>query len=258
MLDKTYPGQYGFAALRCAIDNLNGDNVEWIGYPSGASHVFCYAYYVKPPPTSGTIVITKAVSSPAGATHTFSFGGNVSFNADGTFDLAVQNGSPASMTFYRAETGQNDQPWSVQELVPPGWFLSSLACTSHTGKSTTTTSVETATATITLAPGDTVTCTYTDSETPPPSALTLTKTTIGGVGKLRLHGHTGGGRSVEERDRHDDQTRCGGRGDAREDRAPRGAVQDRRVAADREAVEPGRSRRSRATARSFPLSARSR
>ena len=41
---------YGFAALRCAIDNLNGDNVEWIGYPSGASHVFCYAYYVKPPP----------------------------------------------------------------------------------------------------------------------------------------------------------------------------------------------------------------
>jgi hypothetical protein len=36
VLDKTYPGQYGFAALRCAIDNLNGDNVEWIGYPSGA------------------------------------------------------------------------------------------------------------------------------------------------------------------------------------------------------------------------------
>ena len=124
VLDKTYPGQYGFAALRCAIDNLNGDNVEWIGYPSGASHVFCYAYYVKPPPTSGTIIVTKTVSSPRDATHTFSFGGNISFNADGTFDLAVQNGAPASMTFYRAETGPNDQPWTVQELVPPGWVLS--------------------------------------------------------------------------------------------------------------------------------------
>jgi uncharacterized repeat protein (TIGR01451 family) len=184
ILDKTYPGQYGFAALRCAIDNLNGDNVEWIGYPAGASHVFCYAYYVKPPPTSGTIIITKAVSSPAGATHTFSFGGNVSFNANGTFQLAVQNGAPASTTFYRAETGQNNQPWSVQEMVPPGWSLSSLTCSSHTGKSTTTTSLETATATITLAPADTVTCTYTDSETPPLSALTLTKTTIGGVGRF--------------------------------------------------------------------------
>ena len=184
VLDKTYPGQYGFAALRCAIDNLNGDNVEWIGYPSGASHVFCYAYYIEPPPTSGTIVITKAISSPAGATHTFSFGGNLSFNADGTFDLAVQNGAPASMTFYRAETGPSVQPWSVQEMVPPGWFLTSLTCTSQTGKSTATTTVETATATITLAAGDTVTCTYTDSQTPPPAALSLTKTTIGGVGSF--------------------------------------------------------------------------
>ena len=53
VLNVPYPGEYGFGALRCAIDNLNGDNVEWIGFPQGSKHVFCYAYYVKPPPTSG-------------------------------------------------------------------------------------------------------------------------------------------------------------------------------------------------------------
>ena len=229
VLDKTYPGQYGFAALRCAIDNLNGDNVEWIGYPSGASHVFCYAYYVKPPPTSGTIIVTKTVSSPRDATHTFSFGGNISFNADGTFDLAVHNGAPASMTFYRAETGPNDQPWTVQELVPPGWVLSSLTCASQTGKSTTTT--VTATASIRLAAGDTVTCTYTDAQTPPPGALSLTKTTIGGVGSFGYTVTPVGGGASQQRDRHHDQTRRRGRGGAREDHARRGAVHDRRVAA---------------------------
>jgi hypothetical protein len=41
VLDKLYPNQYGFGALRCAIDNLNGDNVEWIAYPTGARHVLC-------------------------------------------------------------------------------------------------------------------------------------------------------------------------------------------------------------------------
>ena len=42
-------GKYGFGALRCAVDNLNGDNVEWVGFPSGQTHVFCYYYAVTPP-----------------------------------------------------------------------------------------------------------------------------------------------------------------------------------------------------------------
>ena len=41
--------RYGFGALRCATDNLNGDNVEWISYPPNTTHVFCFAYYVTPP-----------------------------------------------------------------------------------------------------------------------------------------------------------------------------------------------------------------
>ncbi|HEX4520260.1 MAG TPA: DUF11 domain-containing protein [Gaiellaceae bacterium] len=194
VLNRTYPGRYGFAALRCAVDNLNGDNVEWIGYPSGASHEFCFAYYVSPPPSSGTIVIEKKISSPAGATQTFSFGGNVSYNPGGTFQLAVQNGAPASETFFRAETESGQAPWSVNEMVPPGWFLADLTCASQSGKSTT--NIAKATATITLAAGDTVTCTYSDSQTPPTGGLSLSKTTIGGTGTFGYTVSSSSGGSV--------------------------------------------------------------
>ena len=93
VLDTLYPGEYGFGALRCAIDNLNGDNVEWIAFPQGAKHVFCYAYYVKPPPTSGTIIVRKELSSdtpPETASTTFPFKGNISFNADESFALSAR------------------------------------------------------------------------------------------------------------------------------------------------------------------------
>ena len=93
VMDKTFPGQFGFGALRCAIDNLNGDNVEWIQFPAGTKHVFCYAYYVRPPPTSGTIIIRKALVAGATQTKTFGFVGNVSYNPGGTFDLSVNGGS---------------------------------------------------------------------------------------------------------------------------------------------------------------------
>jgi uncharacterized repeat protein (TIGR01451 family) len=182
ILDQQYPGAYAFAALRCAVDNLNGDNVEWIGYPTGALHVFCYAYYIQPPPTSGTIVVRKEVTDPAGATEDFTFKGNISFTEDSAFTLGVKNGAPASMTFYRAETKPGDQPWSFAETVPPGWHLTNITCTSQTGGSTTTSDLTTADTTVTLAAGDTVTCTYTDSQTPPKGGLSLTKTTIGGIG----------------------------------------------------------------------------
>ena len=44
VLAQAYPGpQYGFGALRCATDALNGDNVEYIYFPAGVTHVFCYA-----------------------------------------------------------------------------------------------------------------------------------------------------------------------------------------------------------------------
>lgn len=183
ILNEKFPGQFGFAALRCAEDNYNGDNVEWITYPAGTTHVFCFAYYVQPPPTSGRITIVKHVSSPAGATQTFPFAGNISFEPGGAFSLTVRNGSDDSIGFYRAETKPGDEPWSFRELVPPGWHVTEISCASATGGSSTTTDLLSASTSITLAAGDSVTCTYTDSLTPPPAGgLSLTKTTIGGVG----------------------------------------------------------------------------
>ncbi len=101
--DPEFTGRYGFGALRCAIDDLNGDNVETVQFPSGTRHMYCYAYYVTPPPSSGTIVIRKEVTGSE-ASESFRFGGNVSYNDGGVFDLSAAEGDPASTEFLRAET----------------------------------------------------------------------------------------------------------------------------------------------------------
>ena len=253
ILDRPYPGQYGFAALRCAVDNLNGDNVEWIAYPTGASHVFCYAYYIKPPPTSGTIIVRKAVSAPDGATETFPFSGNITFIADHHFELQVDNGAPASKTFVRAATEAGDAPWNFTELVPPGWSLTSITCTSTTGKSTTTTDLGEAETTVTLAAGDTVTCTYTNTQIPPKGSLRITKTTTGGTGTFRYTVTPAGSQngSAIQRDRDDDEARCRGRRQARDDPTRTRLVHDRGVAARSPTEGSGRSQASPATATSF-------
>ncbi len=179
VLNGPFPGQYGFGALRCAIDNLNGDNVEWIGYPSGARHVFCYAYYVKPPPTSGTIIVRKEVDAPATQpSASFRFVGNISFNADDSFTLNAGPGKPGAETFYRA----GGASWNFTEQVPAGWQLTKITCTSATSGSTSTTDLATAKTTVALASGDTVTCTYSDRLTPPTAGLLITKITRGGLG----------------------------------------------------------------------------
>jgi hypothetical protein len=49
-LENRYGDKYGFASLRCAVDNNNADNVEYVAFPSGYRNVFCYAYYVYPRP----------------------------------------------------------------------------------------------------------------------------------------------------------------------------------------------------------------
>ena len=183
ILNGPYPGQFGFGALRCSVDNLNGDNVEWIAYPQGTEHVFCYAYYVRPPPTSGTIVIRKEVRGTPGATQTFTFDGNLSFNEGNLFNLRVSNGQPASQSFYRAATGATDGPWVVHERVPGGWRLAELSCSSTAG-STVATDLAAARAEIRLAPGDTVTCTYVNEVRPPAGELFIRKLTRGGIGSF--------------------------------------------------------------------------
>ena len=181
VLNGQYPGKFGFGALRCAVDVLNGDNVEWIGYPTGAKHVFCYAYYVVPPPTSGTIVIRKVVDDPAAtATQSFGFQGDISYTSDQRFAIAASAGTPGSATFYRAA----GQTWSWRELDLPGWTRSGLSCASKTGASQTRTDAATGAVSVDLAAADTVTCTHTDRPVPPPSGLLLSKVTRGGIGSF--------------------------------------------------------------------------
>lgn len=195
ILDQQFPGEFGFGALRCAVDNLNGDNVEWISYPQGTEHVFCYAYYVRPPPTSGTIVIRKEVRSDEPATHTFNFDGNLSFNQGGLFNLRVDNGRAASQTFYRAATGPTDDPWTVREIVPAGWRLADLSCTAR-GASTAAIDLPGGVADISLAAGDRIVCTYVNEVAP--GELFLRKLTRGGIGSFDFTVRpAGGGDAVE-------------------------------------------------------------
>ncbi len=178
--DPKFEGEYGFAALRCSIDNLNGDNVETIDFPTGTRHAFCYAYYVTPPPSSGKIVIRKKVEGSGSSPQTFRFGGNVSYNPGGVFELSAAPEAPGEITFFRGETRPGEAPWTVNEEVPQGWKLTDLHCVS--AGSRVTTDPATASVSIDLAAGDTVTCTYVDALKPPKGTLLLRKVTRDGTG----------------------------------------------------------------------------
>lgn len=168
---------YGFAALRCAKDDLNGDNVEWIGYPSGYRHVFCYAFYVNPPTPPGQITIRKQLSLGEDGTQRFDFSGDLSFNPGGRFDLQVNNGVAAQTTFVRGSS----VTYTVTEDIPDGWDLASVTCTSGGGSTFDYSLADSAR--ITLAAGDNVTCTFTNGPTVEANGtLQATKTTLGNSG----------------------------------------------------------------------------
>ena len=182
------PDAYGFAALRCAMDNLNGDNVEWVGFPQNTTHVFCYAFYVQPPPTAGTITIVKKLAAPAAEPETFNFTGNISYNTNNDFKLTVPAGqTTASATFVRGETTAGEAPWGVSEDIPGNYNLTGLGCasagaSSYQGTGSSPNSLLPSGYTgmdITLAPADSVTCTFTNTIIPPlPSTLSVTKDVV--------------------------------------------------------------------------------
>lgn len=171
-------GQYGFASLRCANDNLNGDNVEYISFTTTQRNVFCYTYLVKPPPKAGVIVIKKAVPDLSAPDITFDFGGNVSFNPGGAFSL--HRGQ--SIEFVRGASADTGFDWIVTEDVPADWGMQ-YSCDSAKRTSTTSGSGDNGVA-INLVAGDTVTCTFTNSPNPPPNRLELGKFALGGSGEF--------------------------------------------------------------------------
>ena len=162
-----------FGTLRCAIDNANGDNIEWVGMSTGTRHTYCYAYYVGAVEQSGKIIIRKTVPQGGNGAN-FGFGGDLSFSSGGGFSLAAGN----SQTFIRAA----GQDWHVSEDLPAAPFeLTGLSCTSLNSTSTSTTDLTSRSATITLGAGDIVTCTYTN-EAKPKAILSLYKIANGDTG----------------------------------------------------------------------------
>ena len=180
--NATFPDQYAFGALRCAVDNLNGDNVEWVGFPSGQSHVFCYYYAVALPPKPGVVQISKVLTGAGSTTPTFPFVGTVSYNPGGTFDVPA--GSSVSFT------RDSNADWNFQEQAVPGYSLVNVVCTSQTGVSTfngqassvahPVTFTTNVLITVDLAPADTAGCVYTNTRNS--VDLTVLKQTQGGVG----------------------------------------------------------------------------
>jgi uncharacterized repeat protein (TIGR01451 family) len=178
---------YGYAALRCAVDNLFGDNAEWVQFPAGAHHVFCYAYYVRPSPSAGTITIRKqVVPPPTGTGPSFPFDGSINF-ALTPFRLAHNQ----EMSFERA----SGQDWTVAEGDVAGYNLASINCSSP---GTSAVSVALPMATIHLASRDHVTCTFTNEPGPPPGGLTIRKITLGGVGTFHYRVTPAGGGAAHE------------------------------------------------------------
>ena len=170
---RALPG-YGFGTLRCATDDVNGDNVAYLFFPSGINHVFCYAYYVRSPPLSGTIVIRDRVEGgPAGADPGFAFSGSVSYDPDGFTLKAGQR-----VAFRRGA----ERTWQVTESTPSHYQLKSVDCRSSAGTSIISTGDTTVS--VALAAGDTVDCTFVNRWVPPVGTLTLFNTTLGGVGSF--------------------------------------------------------------------------
>ena len=188
------PNVYAFAALRCATDNLNGDNVEWIAYPvGGVKHVFCFAYYVSPAPTSGTIIVEKRINPTSAPKQSIRFNGNISYEkdnpnaAEGRFFLEPTGTTPDSESFIRAA----GTDWSFEEVLPSGGSFSGLdgpTCTSTpaSGGQSSTWQITGARVTVSLAARDTVRCTYINNYGPPPvGSLVIRKATLDGTGTFR-------------------------------------------------------------------------
>ena len=182
----SFGNRYAFGALRCAIDNLNGDNVEWVGFPTGQSHVFCYYYAVDQKPQPGTIQISKVLSNAGVSVPTFPFTGNVSYNPGGVFDVKAGQ----SISFARDSTVD----WNFQEQALAGYSMTSAVCTSRNGLSTfngqaapignPVTFATNVLITVNLAPSDLAACVYTNVRNV--VDLTVLKQTIGGVGSFNF------------------------------------------------------------------------
>jgi hypothetical protein len=175
-----YP-ELSFAALRCAYDAVNGDNVEKVAFNSGSRHVYCYYYAIGHHVDAGTITVQKVLAADTIGQGVFRFDGDISYadsNGDGTNDFsltATKPGQIVSQSFVRAV----GTAWSFQETLPTtaDWLTpDSPVCTTSgggqavfsndAGDTHRTSGLDPTTVTLTGA-GQSVVCTYTNARQAP-------------------------------------------------------------------------------------------
>ena len=171
--DKEIPGGYGFGAIRCDVDNLHGDNAEFVEFDTATpigldvaseiarpvTHKFCYAYNVapEPPPERASLTIVKKT---IGGNGTFKFESDKTDLGD--FSIKTTGGS-GSEVFSPIAIGKHVVSEKLGALGA-NWSFVDVKCDADEQSLDQTT----ATATVHLAPGDHVTCTFTNERTPPP------------------------------------------------------------------------------------------
>ncbi len=173
--------RYALGALRCGIDGHTAGNLQWLGFPAGTRHIFCFAYYVRGA-EAGTLTVRVRPSRQHGYPQRFAFTSNASYAASGELSLD-STGKQVDASFSRLARAE---PYDVQARLPDGWRLADLSCAarraSGAAKSKATTDPGAGKASVTLAAGETVTCTYTVD--PPEVRPGLT---------VRVHSEGGGG-----------------------------------------------------------------
>jgi len=167
------PTGTSFAVLRCGIDGRTGGNTQWIGYPSGARHVFCYAYYVRGATATGTLTIKLRTSKAVGYPQRVPFASSLS--QSGSFALTADS----SETSFVRLSGEAHR---LQPQLPAGWQLADATCAASTAQ------VDQASgrADVTLVAGENAICSYVLTPPAAPPGLTLRVYAEGGSGTFGL------------------------------------------------------------------------
>ncbi|GIJ51104.1 hypothetical protein Val02_79900 [Virgisporangium aliadipatigenens] len=165
------PGGHSFGVLRCGVDGRTAGNVQWVTFPAGVRHVFCYAYYVRGSTATGTFAVKLRTTRPVGYPQRIGFQGSIS--QAGGFSLTAD----ASETSFARLAGEQHQ---VQPVLPAGWRVADVTCAgSHVAADPATGHAQ-----VTLVANETASCAYAVEPPAAAAGLTVRLYSEGGAGKF--------------------------------------------------------------------------
>jgi hypothetical protein len=167
------PGGHTFGGLRCAVDGRTGGNTQWIAFPAGVRHVFCFGYYVRGAAATGTLTVKLRTTRPAGYPQRVPFDSTLS--QTGSFTLTAES---AETSFVRL----SGEAHRLQPRLPAGWRLADISCAA----SQASTDAGTGRTDITLIAGENATCAYAVEPPSAPAGLTIRGYAEGGAATFDL------------------------------------------------------------------------